>query len=130
MACPPDGATPKQPNIGASGTVNVPSAVSGATSAAVPPRAIDAPLPLQALRQAAHVRRVDHVGGEHGAAPAGVAIGGNPLQDEREHIARRGAIDVEGAGLRVAARGYRRAAGIATGRIHRGRGDGVAVGDV
>ena len=36
IACPPAGATPKQPSMGANGRISRPSRVSGATSVAVP----------------------------------------------------------------------------------------------
>jgi hypothetical protein len=36
MACPPSGATPKQPSMGTSGMVRLPSFVAGEMSVAVP----------------------------------------------------------------------------------------------
>jgi len=94
------------------------------------PCLVDAPVSLSAFRQSTHVLRIDDIGGERRAAPSSIAVGADPIQPERERVARFSAIHVERAGLRVPAWGNLLAMGVTSCCIDGGRNDRVAVGNM
>ncbi|MFN8517381.1 MAG: hypothetical protein U0841_33405 [Chloroflexia bacterium] len=83
-------------------------------------------MPTSADREFADEGGIDDVLGEDGGGPAGGAVGGDFGEVDDEGVARFGTFDVEGAGLRVAARGDLLAGGVAAARVDGGGDDGVA----
>ena len=130
IAWPRGGATPKQPSIGASGSVKLAQLGRGRDQRGGSALDIDLPLGQRpALGQLARKPGIDDIRGDDGAGVADRAVGRDAVEVYDQRIARLGALDVERAGLRVAARRGLAVAGVFAHRIDRGGDDGVAIGD-
>jgi hypothetical protein len=128
IACPCGGATPKQPIIGASGSVQPASAGSGRSSRTRARFAVDKPFDAVAWRQLARCLGVDDVRRQRAPGPAGVAHRLD-LQDlDLQSIPRLGTLDEYRAVHRIRRARLLLAAPVHPGRIERFGHHGVATG--